>query len=764
MPLLWLTSAFLAGVGLGSVLRWPAWAWGGLLLLSAGLAVLEWRVWRTSRTELALRRVSPLALGVLLAGLAAGGLRWTLAQPHLNASHIAWYNDQGRLRVVGWVSADPDRRESSLLLRLRVEQIELPGSAVIEGRGEAMLVLLPGGGWRYGDRVELWGRPATPPEDEEFSYRDYLARRGIYSLFSYPQVIKTGEGAGSPFLKAVYAIRERAYATLNRIFPQPEAALLAGILLGLERDLPETLERAFQDTGTAHIIAISGFNMSVLSGLFIALFSRFFRRGWAALLAAAAIAFYTVLVGANPAVIRAAVMSSLALFGRLIGRSSAGPTPLAFSAAVMCLFNPLLPWDVSFQLSFTATLGLVLYAEPLQAGFEAWAARRWNPALARRLAGPVSEYVLFTLAAQVTTMPVTLVHFRRLSLSTLLANPLILPAQPLVMILGGVALIAGLVLPAAGQVLAWLAWPLTAYTIRAVELLARIPSGALAFGRLNGWFALTYYALLFGLTLPGRPLAALRSRLKPAALIAGLGLLTVVLWSAALRRPDGRLHLAIFDLTEGQGALVATPGGSRILLGGAPGGNALASQLGREAGPLRRRLDALVVPFASAGPLEGLPEVIERMPVAGVYWAAPPPEKRAAESLRELLTERRIPETILPGGGALRLDEGATLRVLADSESGAALLLEYGRLRVFWPNGAPPGDLPDLSGGILLLSEADWKETSLEQWRRASPQAVVVFGLPPTPCPPGWLSTAKNGRVEIVTDGERMSILAERTE
>ncbi len=762
MPLLWLASAFLAGVGLGSVFDLPAWAWGGLCALSIGLAVLEGRFWRRSPAEQALRRYSPLALGVLLAGLFAGALRFTLAQPHFNAEHLAWYNNLGRLKLSGWVCGDPDRRESTLLLRVCAERIQVPGSAEIDARGRAVLMLPPGGDWRYGDRLELWGQPTTPPADDEFSYRDYLSRRGIYSLFSYPQVTRQSGVSGSPVLRAIYALRRSAYITLNRIFPQPEAALLAGILLGLERDLPESLERAFQDTGTAHIIAISGFNMSVLSGLFIALFSRFFRRGWAALLAAAAVGFYTVLVGANPAVVRAALMSSLALFGRLIGRSSAGMTPLAFSAAVMCLFDPRLPWDVSFKLSFTATLGLVLYAEPLQAAFEDWAARRWNPTLARRLAGPLSEYVLFTLAAQVTTLPVTLVHFGRLSLATLLANPLILPAQPLVMILGGIALITGLIIPPAGQALGWLAWPLIAYTIRAVELLARIPSAALSVGRLDGGFALGYYALLFALTLPNKPFAALRKKLKPAALLTGLALLTVVLWSAALRRPDGRLHLVLLDSPAGQAALVTTPGGNRILIGGAPGGNALAGQLGREIGPLRRGLDALVIPYASASPLEGLPEVVERMPVAGVYWAIPPPEKRAAERLRGLLAERRIPEAVLAGNGALRLDDGVTLRVLAANKEGAALKLEYGGLRVYWPTGAPPEDLPDPGGSILLLSEAGWKETKLEEWQRAGPQVVVAFGLPPGEVPPGWLSTAHNGRIEIDSDGNTMTILAEK--
>ena len=151
------------------------------------------------------------------------------------------------------------------------------------------------------------------------------------------------------------------------------------------------------------------------------------------------IGIYTVLVGADAAVVRAALMGGLSLYARQLGSRQDGLNSLGFVAAVMALFNPSVLWDVGFQLSFMATLGLVLYAEPFSQAFIRAASRKLTEETAQRMAGPVGEYVLFTLAAQLTTLPVMVYTFRRLSISALRVNPLILPAQPAVMILGGLA-------------------------------------------------------------------------------------------------------------------------------------------------------------------------------------------------------------------------------------------------------------------------------------------------------------------------------------
>ncbi len=772
-PLLWLSLAFLAGIGLSAALTLPADGWLAGAASAGLLALLENRLGQRWPLRRSLRRFLSLPLGVILAALLLGAWRWQAAQPHFTPSDLAFYNDLGKAELSGWIVADPDRRENAVLLTVQVESLRLQGSSSSSTvRGRAYLRLPPGGEWRYGQRVRVWGSPQTPPEDETFSYRAYLARKGIYTYLIYPAVDALPGTNGNWLMQAIYSLRRYAYQTLNRIYPQPEAALLAGILLGLERDLPIGLARAFQDTGTAHIIAISGFNMTVLSGLFLALFGRLLTRGWAAASAALAITFYTLLVGANPAVVRAALMSSLALFGRLIGRRSAGLTPLAFSAAVMTAFNPWLPWDASFQLSFTATLGLILYAEPLQRSFENWMTRRFSPSLARRIAPPVSEYFLFTLAAQVTTLPVVLAQFGRLSLSALAANPLILPVQPMVMQLSGLALIAGMIWLPAGQVLGWLTYPFSAFTIRMVEMLANLPGGVVDLGPVGWGRAGGMYAVLFGLTLlykinpdhPARLMRTLRSALQPSLVLGGLCLITLLVWGAALRRADGNLHVILPDLPEGQAVLLRTPGGRQILLGSAPRANTLAGVLGREINPFSRRFDAVVLPFQRATLLEGLPTAVQRLPCASLYWAVEPPKNRTAARLDQALRLTHTPQQRLSAGDRLQLDDDLILHVLKSDGEKAALLVEYRTARLLMPNGLTPAALRStglpVEGATLLLGSLDLQNTPLDVWRSLSPALILLQSGQEQG--DTVISTARYGRVEWISDGSAVWLRGER--
>jgi len=751
----------MAGIFTGVVTRLPATGWIIAASAASLLVILENRWLQFRPLWIKFRRWLPIPLAVFLIGFFLGGLRGQSIHHPWTPEDLAFYNGDAKAELVGWVADYPDQRQSAILLRVRVESIQPQGKDPIPVKGDALLRLPPGNHWRYGDRVVVYGVPTIPPEDADFSYKDYLARQGIHTYLAYPAVRPIGTGAGSPLMAAIFRLREQAYATINRIFPFPEAALLSGVLLGLDKDLPDTIVSAFQDTGTAHIVAISGFNMSVLAALLIGMLGRFLPRGWSALAAAVTITFYTLLVGANPAVVRAAIMSSLALFGRLIGRGSSGTTPLAFSAAIMCLFNPLLLWDAGFQLSFTATLGLILYGEPLQLKFESWVENRWGDALAKRLTGPVSEYLLFTLAAQVMTLLVVLYHFGRLSFSAVLANPLILPVQPGVMILGGIALIAGMILPAVGQVLAWLAWPLATYTLRVVEWLAQLPFGATSVGVFTVWMGLAAYILLFTVTLNTNWVTRLRAKLKPGLVLAGLFLAVVIVWSAVLRRPDGRLHLTLLDMPAGQAGTLRLPNGGRVLIGGAEDANLLSSRLGKWTGPLDRHLDALILTSASANQLEGLPLLIERFPVEQAFWAVPPPDKKVAQRIRQSLIDARTPIVELTPGDRLELDEKIYLTILQADQNGAALQMEYGHLCVIWPGKFSPSQLSRTESrldGCILISDQTIDQAA---WAELHPFQYVFFDAAPIDMQ-GALATAAHGQIELTSDGTGLWVRAER--
>lgn len=172
----------------------------------------------------------------------------------------------------------------------------------------------------YGDRLRFSGRPQTPAENEDFSYRDQLARQRIYSIVQQPKLELLPGRAGSPLKQALFDLKAKAQSVVTRLLPNPEASLLSGILLGNEANIPNTLSDAFADTGTAHIVAISGFNISIIINLLYSGLKRHIGRRRAASLALGFVALYTILVGADATVLRAAVMGSLLVAGRLLGR------------------------------------------------------------------------------------------------------------------------------------------------------------------------------------------------------------------------------------------------------------------------------------------------------------------------------------------------------------------------------------------------------------------------------------------------------------
>lgn len=789
MPLLWLSLSFLAGVVLGEVAAWPVRGWAAAL---AAVLLGRWAWGRVAARAPGLRfrpaASLPVPLRALAVAVVLGALRYQAAQPRLTPGFIAWYNDTGvEMAVVGVVSGPPDRRDTYLNLRVRVERVR-PAATVVHTRARGTLLarLPPDGDWRYGDRVVLEGAIETPPEDEEFSYREYLARKGVYSLMPEATGARLDSGQGNPVLGAIYALQGRALQRVYELFPDPEASLMAGILLGVETGIPRAVQEAFKDTGTSHVIAISGFNITILAGLFATLFGRLLgpRRGAAA--AVLGIAGYTVLVGADAAVVRAAIMGTLALLARQVGRRQAALNSLAVTAAVMALAQPQVLWDVGFQLSFMATIGLVLYADPLAQGFARAAARFVGERTAARLAGPAGEYFLFTLAAQWTTVPVTAYHFQRFSWSSLLANPAILPVQPAVMIVGGIALILDLIFPPLGAPVAAVAWPFVAYTIRVVERFARLPFGVVALGPLRLPWVVVYYGVLFGGTAflaRAAPRArAVAGQLAPGLPLGGLAALAVVTWQAALAAPDGRLHLTAFAVGSGEALLIETAGGHRLLVNGGPRASLLSDALGRRLPLGDRRLDLLVVAGVSGSQVGALPHSLARFPPERALWAGSSAGSRESRRLHAALLETGTPVVQLQAGQTLSLGEGAALETLAAGARGAVLLLSHGRFRAVLPVGMDFEALETLSADpslrgvtVLMLADSGYAPLNPPDWIAHLRPGLVVLSVAaddydgqPSPDTMEALEgysvvrTDRNGWVRLSTDGERLWVEVER--
>jgi competence protein ComEC len=411
MIIIFLGIAWLLGLWIASLSNVSPWVW-----IAAGVVTLV--------LAIVFRRKKRMGLIFgMVAFLSFGAGRSESAVTQIDAGHIAHYNGLNDVVVTGLVDDEPELHDRVILLKLRSESIKLPGSELVPVEGNVQVVAPRFPAVPYGARLQLSGHLEAPDEDLDFDYRTYLARRDIYSQIAWPEITVLEQGMGNPIYHAIYDIKEQAQSTIYRILPDPQAALLSGILLGNDDEIPPDLEEQFRISGLSHIIAISGFNIAILAGVLLAVSKPFLGHRRSAWFVLAGIALYTILVGADAAVVRAAIMGALFVIAtRLMGRPTFAPAGLFTAAIIMTLANPNILWDVGFQLSFAATLGLMLFVGP----WGQWAETRLQTSLGsdkgRQLTRLLSEVVFATLAAMLFTLPIILFYFGQLSLVSPAAN------------------------------------------------------------------------------------------------------------------------------------------------------------------------------------------------------------------------------------------------------------------------------------------------------------------------------------------------------
>lgn len=467
---LYILICFLVGVGTRSVVNVPSL----VVTAVAGTAVVSTLVcWRQ-------RRVRVISLCVLL--FVVGILRYASALPRFDAHHIRVLNGTGEVMFTGVVSDEPDMRMDHTKLTIRV--ISARENIPMHGRVLVRTGLYPE--YQYGDELKITCSLRTPERFEDFAYDAYLARYDIYSLCSLARIVKTGEGKGNSILSAILSAKQTFVNHLSQVVPEPEASFLNGLVLGAKRSLPAALTEAFQITGTSHLVALSGFNITII-GVFIDSCAKVmgigrYKRFWVSIIG---IAFFILMTGAQASVVRAGIMGSLALLARRVGRLSRVTNALVLAAALMVAVNPkILIFDAGFQLSFLATLGLI-YLSP---SFEKVFARLPNTC-------EIRATLVATFAAMTMTLPFIAVQFGRISLIAPLVNLIVVPLVPYAMAAGFAAGIASIVWLPAGAVIGTLAWLVLRLMLFVIETAAQVPHASLAFPNVPASWMVGIYAL-----------------------------------------------------------------------------------------------------------------------------------------------------------------------------------------------------------------------------------------------------------------------------
>ncbi len=686
-----------------------AWPW---LVLTLAAVLVMWLLWAGTKYRNWTLAVVAFALG---------GLRYSYVP---QTSDLAQYNNAGGLTIEGVIAAEPDYRDDRIDIRLEVKTVTRIGETVPTS-GLVLVQAPASASVHYGDQITATGSLVYPSVSDSFSYRDYLARSGVFSIMPDASVEVKAVGGGNPLLRVLLDLKERARQVISRSLPEPSAGLLSGILLGDTRSLSPELSDAFSAVGASHIIAISGFNMAVLSGVVMGLLGRFkVRLRVAAVIGLTVIGVYTVFVGASPSVVRAAIMSSMLVIGTVLKRKSYVPTSLAFVAVVLSLFSPTVLWDVGFQLSLFATLGLALFATPLTTYFNAGLSRLFPRKTAATVGDFLTEPLIVSIAAQVMSLPLILLYFGRLSLVSLAVNLLVIPVQSALMVIGLAATLVGLFVFPVAQFFFWLDMLLLGWTIAIVRAFATLPFAQIAVQVDPRVISLFYIVVLGGaLMLATKPTWSTRLagvlRSKPVVFTlgtasAGIAVLLGILW---LSRPDGNLHVWWLDVGHSNAVLVQTPAGAHILVDGGRFPSQLLTALGDRLPFNKRNIDLLVISQPDPFDYDALAAVMDRYDVNLLMTNGQPnlrPEYAA-------LLGRVPSDKVVAGRSGYRFEvaDGAQVEVLAPqtspdisaslNDSALVLRLSYGEISILLPSDAS-GDAQ-----AALLKNGEWPLSTVMQ-------------------------------------------------
>jgi competence protein ComEC len=240
LTLIYLSAAWVAGIYLGSKIALP---WGIIFIGVLPLCLIPF---------LSQYKKQLLIAGFCLFALIGGCIRFQPSLPVINEHQLQFYNDKGTVEIEGMVYTEPETGNSTSTLELSASEIQIDGTKKeISGKG---LIRIPGyQEYHYGDILKVTGISETPLQFDDFDYKAYLARQGIYSVINYPEIELLDTGKGFKPLTWIYSLRNRLSQSLSLALPEPQASVAQGILLGLRGNIPYSLREAFSRTGTAHL-------------------------------------------------------------------------------------------------------------------------------------------------------------------------------------------------------------------------------------------------------------------------------------------------------------------------------------------------------------------------------------------------------------------------------------------------------------------------------------------------------------------------------
>jgi competence protein ComEC len=463
--LFFLCISFVFGVFLESVTEIPQIFIWGILILGFSFTIFGAVVSFWPRGKKLTRDILVIP-GFCLLFLIIGVLRFQISEFNIKNDKLSKLNGKEKIVLSGTIYDDPDVRETFQKIKVKT--------------GESIILITTKRypEYNYLDKVKITGKLETPAEDFSAeggsasggSYKNYLMKDGIYSVMNFPKMEAVSQKHNHDFFSYFYEkilfCKHKIRDSIQRNFPPPQSSILEGTILGSNGAMTEDLKNKLNITGLRHVIAVSGTHVVILSSVIMSLLlAAGFARGRAFYLVIGLICIYIFLTGLPSSGVRAGIMGGLFLFAQKFGRQGTSSRIIVTACAVMVAINPLLLlYDVGFQLSFLAVMGLI-YLEPFL--------KNLVKKITRDKADGLASIISATFAAQIFTLPVMIYNFGNISFVSPITNLLILPIVYWLMVSGFLVAIAGIFSNILGWILSVPCYFLLSYFLWVIDFFSK---------------------------------------------------------------------------------------------------------------------------------------------------------------------------------------------------------------------------------------------------------------------------------------------------
>ncbi|MCX6121569.1 MAG: DNA internalization-related competence protein ComEC/Rec2 [Ignavibacteriales bacterium] len=660
-PALRLVLIFSAGIILATWISSPPLYLFALTVITVFIsAILFWKDTWIVFAEIVLQ-CAVILLGMFLQ---------TFQQSNFNSRELEPHSTDEPVMLFGAIDSEPAQQERRMSCVVRTDSIIRQGK--IDRDSRRLMIMLryektdrSTEEIKFGKKIEVHGILEPFPFQRnpgEFDYGKYLALndiQGIVTIKGLDNVRIRGEGDGNSFQAWIYSVQQALYRIIDRLHTPRHASFLKGIIFGYRADIPSDVKQSFLDTGTIHILAVSGSNVAFVALIFFSVLG-FFRLPRIAVIAATILGLivYMLITGSSASVVRATIMAIVLLCGTLFERKADIYNSISVAALILLFWNTNTLFDVGFQLSFAAVISIVYFYPRLESLIKKIPERFEEI----KAVDAVLKLFAVSLAAQLGTVPFTAYYFGHVSIISLVANIPVVPISGINTFIGAAEIISYPMSPWIAKLYAsvndFLVWFLLGF----VKQASSAPFAYLEAWHFTAVFVVGYYILVIGIFNLNLP------RVRAWLLIMVLAFSNYVLYSNIVSLAHPKCTATVLDVGQGDAILIEFPNTKRMLIDAGPlsqkfdaGERTIVPFLKRNG---ISKLDYLLITHSHSDHMGGAGSVLKLLQIDTIIMASPAAANHQVKDVLEIAEARHSGIKTVQAGNQIQIDSNARVYVL----------------------------------------------------------------------------------------------------